>query len=208
MVRKFYEDDELIINKPGTIDPITPKLQHQESIHGEGASIIDGMVIRTTPILEKYSNQVRQFLITKFNILEAELKTQRLASLNEWRYLKLGFNDLVEEPVLPNGIYILTAGLTGSILVRNRNIGLRFVTPLLFGGVATRYYMPGTFANLLKKYDELELENVPDLYTQRQDLIRQLIQWKHDAELLRVKFNDGVIEQVHDLRNKWKDVWN
>ncbi|KAI5968680.1 hypothetical protein CANMA_002116 [Candida margitis] len=208
MARKFYEDDELVINKPGTAEPITAKLQQQESTHGDNASIVNGMVIRTTPVLEKYSNQIREYLITKFNIFEAELETQKSASANEWRHVKSAFNSIVKEPVLPNGIYILTAGLTGSILARNRNIGLRFVTPLLFGGVATRYFMPVTFNNLSQKYNELEADNVPDLHIQHQELIKNLREWRHDAEVSRVKLNDCVIEQVHDLRTKWKDVWN
>ncbi|KAI5955576.1 hypothetical protein KGF57_003709 [Candida theae] len=210
MGRNFYnDDDELIINKPGTIDPITAKLQQEESIHGgDNATIIDGMVIRTTPILEKYSNQLRQFAITKFNILEAELATQKSATLNEWHSLQTGFNRLVKEPVLPNAIYILTAGLTGSILARNRNLALRFVTPLVFGGVATSAFMPRTFDNLVREYDEFEVAHVPELYNQRQELIRTLRQWRVDAESQRVKFNDSVIEQVHELRKKWKEVWD
>lgn len=207
MGRHFYEDDELIVNKPGTIDPITSKLKQQESIHGENASIVDGMVIRTTPNLEKYSNKFRQFIISKFNVFEAELQTQKLAGFNEWQNLKSNFNSIVKEPVLPNAIYILTAGLTGSILVCNRNIAVRFVTPLVFGGVATQYFMPRTFDNLMNQYDEFEVENVPEVFARRQELLRQLRQWRHDANVSRLQFNDCVIEQVHDLRMKWKDVW-
>ncbi|KAG5421234.1 hypothetical protein I9W82_000324 [Candida metapsilosis] len=210
MTRHFYEDDDnFITNKPGTTDPITPKLQSQESIHGgENATIIDGMVIRTTPILEKYTNSIRQYLITKFNIFEAELETQKSAGMNEWRDLKAEFNSIVNEPILPNSIYILTAGLTGSIIVRNRNIGLRLITPLVFGGCALKYFMPRTFGNLSKEYNEFEMKTVPDVYKQRQELIGQLRYWRSEAEVQRVKVNDCVIEQVHDLRKKWSQVWD
>ena len=53
-------------------------------------------------------------------------------------------------------IYILTLTLTGSIFVRQRNIGIRFITPILFGGLSLKYFMPRTFEAISEKYDNVE----------------------------------------------------
>ncbi|KAI5963667.1 uncharacterized protein KGF55_002547 [Candida pseudojiufengensis] len=200
--RSFYSENyEEITPKPGTIIPISKKLAREESSHGEYEEI-DGMIIRSTPNLEKFSNSLRNSFINKFQIAEYELKNLKHAFNNEIRNAEYNYNKIVVERLLPNLIYILTFTLTGSILVRNRNIGLRFFTPIIFGGIATSYYMPKTFQNLNYEVSNLEKQYIPELHKSRIDLNKDLQKWDSEFQKSRVKFNDDVIRNVHYWRKE------
>jgi organizing structure protein 2 len=61
------------------------------------------------------------------------------------------------EKVLPGGIYVLVAAMAGSILSRNRNILIRFVTPVITGVTAAHYVVPRTtenVGNLIWRWEE------------------------------------------------------
>ncbi|KAK6443656.1 hypothetical protein LTR95_000483 [Oleoguttula sp. CCFEE 5521] len=60
------------------------------------------------------------------------------------------------EKLLPGGIYVLVAAMAGSIVSRNRNIALRFITPIITGVVTANYVIPRTtenVGNLIWKYE-------------------------------------------------------
>lgn len=175
--RSFYADDEDVITKPGFNSKITEELKEKESAHGN-ISFIEGMGIRTVPILEKYSNKFRLFLHDKLQLYSAELDTQKTAASNEWNTVKAQYNQVIAEPVLPSLIYILTASLTGSILVNRRSLPVRFITPLVFGGVAFNYFMPKSYNNAQNKLIGLEKSNYPDVYKQQNELIDQFNEYK------------------------------
>lgn len=52
------------------------------------------------------------------------------------------------EKLLPGSIYVLVAAMAGSIVSRNRNILIRFVTPLATGITAAHYIVPRTTQNV------------------------------------------------------------
>lgn len=52
------------------------------------------------------------------------------------------------EKLLPGGIYVLVAAMAGSIVSRNRNILIRFVTPIVTGVTAAHYVVPRTTQNV------------------------------------------------------------
>jgi organizing structure protein 2 len=61
------------------------------------------------------------------------------------------------EKLLPGGIYVLVAAMAGSILSRNRNILIRFVTPVVTGVTAAHYVVPRTtenVGNLIWRWEE------------------------------------------------------
>jgi organizing structure protein 2 len=61
------------------------------------------------------------------------------------------------EKLLPGGIYVLVAAMAGSIISRNRNILIRFVTPLITGVTTAHYVVPRTtenVGNLIWSYEE------------------------------------------------------
>lgn len=61
------------------------------------------------------------------------------------------------ERLLPGGIYVLVAAMAGSIISRNRNILIRFATPILTGVATANYVVPRTtenVGNLIWRYEE------------------------------------------------------
>lgn len=61
------------------------------------------------------------------------------------------------EKLLPGGIYVLVAAMAGSIISRNRNILVRFVTPIITGVTTANYVVPRTtqnVGNLVWSYEE------------------------------------------------------
>lgn len=97
--------------------------------------------------------------------------------------------------------------LTGSIFVRQRNIVIRFITPIMFGGLSLKYFMPNTFKAIIGKYDNVEKENLPQLYEQRQELTKNLKQLKNDMDQGLENAQVGVYQAVHDFRKLVKEKW-
>ena len=61
------------------------------------------------------------------------------------------------EKLLPGGIYVLVAAMAGSIISRNRNILIRFATPIVTGVTTAHYVVPHTTRNvgsLIWTYEE------------------------------------------------------
>lgn len=200
--RTFYEDDQLIINKPGYNTEIQDTLKEQESAHGN-ISFIHGMGVRTTPYLEQYVNKFRLYLHDKLAVYEAELGTQKTAFINEVNSIARSIEATIKEPVLPGLIYILTATLTGSILVNRRSLPIRFITPLVFGAGATSYFMPSTYETISDKYSKYEKEQFPEFHQQKHELL------VNNYEKFSREFNTRVHEAngqlklgVHDARKK------
>ena len=52
------------------------------------------------------------------------------------------------EHLLPGSIYVLVAAMAGSIISRNRNILIRFVTPIITGVATANYVVPRTTQNV------------------------------------------------------------
>lgn len=52
------------------------------------------------------------------------------------------------ERLLPGGIYVLVAAMAGSIISRNRNLLIRFVTPIITGVTTANYVIPRTTENV------------------------------------------------------------
>ncbi|ODV77928.1 uncharacterized protein CANTADRAFT_23045 [Suhomyces tanzawaensis NRRL Y-17324] len=181
MARSFYEDDELVINKPGYNVEISLELKEQESLHGP-ISFIQGMGIRSTPYLESWVNKARLFVHSKAAIYEAELGTQKSAFLNEVDTLKSEVKATIKEPVLPGLIYILTATLTGSILVGRKSLPLRFVSPVVFASVSTSYFMPNTWESLTNKYLHFEHQKAPELTEKRHQVVSAYQSTKQDVD--------------------------
>lgn len=161
--RLFYEDDDVVITKPGFNVEISDELKQEESSHGN-ISFIKGMGIRTAPILEQYFNKARLVLHENVSYFGAELGTQKSAINNEYNNIKGEINSVIREPVLPNLIYILTTTLTGSILVNRRSLPVRFITPVAFAGIAFNYFMPRSYNEVTKKFTAYEKENFPEIY--------------------------------------------
>ncbi|KAH9829772.1 Component of the MICOS complex [Teratosphaeria destructans] len=61
------------------------------------------------------------------------------------------------EKLMPGSIYVLVAAMAGSIISRNRNILIRFVTPIVTGVTTAHYVIPRTtenVSNLVWEYEK------------------------------------------------------
>lgn len=200
-MRSFYEDDDNVVNTPGLDTKIPSKLQKEESLHG--ADIIRGMAVRTTPVLEKYANDIRHWVFDKYQVYGAELETQRSLLNNEWTSLKSEVNSLIADPVLPQGIYILTASLTGSILVNRKLLPVRFLTPLVVGLAATAYWMPNTFNNITAKLGHFEQQYAPQAYQEQQKFFKENLANLDDEFKRGLRYANGSLQMtIHDARLK------
>lgn len=205
--RLFYEDDEQVINKPGTVTEITKNLKEQESSHGN-ISFVEGMGIRSTSFLEEKFRCLRKELYDKLSVCESELGTQKSSLLNEYNTLRNHVEEVISEPVLPNLIYILTSTLTGSILVNRRALPLRFATPLLFGGASLWYFMPKTYDNLAQKYCKFEEEKFPEFHKQKHEVLyNSYAEYKSKTKELTEETNSSIQKSVHNLRVFLKDTF-
>lgn len=73
-----------------------------------------------------------------------------------------------DEPLTPGIIYVLIAGLTGSVITRNRSFPLRWLAPPLFTVAAAPYFLPKTSHNIRAYLSDLEDKHFPELAA-RQD---------------------------------------
>ncbi|EAZ62862.2 predicted protein [Scheffersomyces stipitis CBS 6054] len=205
--RSFYEDDELVVSKPGFNAEISPALKEKESAHGN-ISFVEGMGVRTTPFLEQYSNKLRLWLHDKVSIYGAEVDTQKTAFLNEVSTVSNGVKSTIHEPVLPNLVYILTISLTGSILASRRSLPVRFATPLVFGGFALNHYMPKTFDTIVSNYENYEKSQFPEFNKQKQELVfDNYNNIKKQVDVSISEANVTLQKSVHEARKYLCDIF-
>lgn len=67
-----------------------------------------------------------------------------------------------DEPLNPGIIYVLVAGLTGSVLTRTRSFPVRFLAPPLFTLAALPYFLPKTSHNLRAYLSDVEDRVAPE----------------------------------------------
>lgn len=68
-----------------------------------------------------------------------------------------------DEELMPNLVYVLIGGFTGSILSRRHNILMRTITPVLGAGLAMKYFLPNTWSNVTTQFTRYEKKNLPKL---------------------------------------------
>ncbi|WVR06960.1 hypothetical protein IAU60_003996 [Kwoniella sp. DSM 27419] len=66
-----------------------------------------------------------------------------------------------DESLTPGLIYVLIAGLSGSVLSRTRSLPVRFLAPPLFTLLAAPYFLPKTSHNIRKYLSDIEDRNFP-----------------------------------------------
>lgn len=159
--RSFYEDEKDVVPLPGTIIPSTDA---EVEILGPRL-VVNGVTVRSASALESALRSVRESLYGaytstqeylndgKAKIYEAERKvTGTVSSLHNKR-----------EDLLPNAIYIVIGGLSGTILARRRGILARAFLPVAFGLASFKYFLPETFANTTGFAWKVEQRTVPEL---------------------------------------------
>lgn len=206
--RNFYEDDEVSSTTPGLNEQMSKELEKKESIQlSEDVSIFNGMTIRAPEFANKYLKDARLFLYKQLVLVENELSTTKTAINNEYADLKYQYHQMVEEPLLPNLIYILTGSLTGSIIVRNRLLPIRFITPLIFGTAVFALSMPKTFDNTLTLLSQYE-QKWPELYETHR-LVNALTRDYYQQSIdYKTKLDNDLVYQVGKARKYLTDLVN
>lgn len=205
--RNFYEDDKLIETTPGKNIEIKDELKKKESSHGN-ISFVRGMGIRTTESLELSFHKLRQQLNYYLSVYSAEFSTQQSSLANEYENIKTKVTDTIKEPLLPSSIYILTAALSGSIFSSTRSIPVRFVAPVLFGGVAFSYFMPYSCKEMQGKLLESEKKYIPEVFSWQDEYIQKASQLKERAFKKSQEWNQELIRGVHQFRVIIGDIFS
>ncbi|KAK4188384.1 micos subunit MIC26 [Podospora australis] len=101
------------------------------------------------------------------------------------------------EKLMPGLIYVLVAGMAGTIVARNRNILLRGVTPLALGLTAAYTVLPITMGNVgeLAWHYEKKFPAVADAHLKTREGIEKSVYFaKVHADLAQRKVHEGVTE--------------
>lgn len=205
MARSFYEDDELVVTKPGYVDEISKKLESKETLNN--VTYVKGMAIRSPPYLEEQLNKIRLYTHSKLSIVEAELNTAVSATKNEINNVSQCIDSMIKDPVLPNIIFILTATLSGSILVNRRSLPLRFLSPTVFGILSFSYFMPSSYNEVKSRITAYESEKCPELYQQQSQFFKELENQRKELNFKINNLNEDLASQIHEARYKLNDLF-
>ncbi|CDS13548.1 hypothetical protein LRAMOSA05724 [Lichtheimia ramosa] len=122
-----------------------------------------------------------------------EGKTHVSSLHKEWKQFEQCVKNTVkqtidkDEEILPNGLYVGVAALAGTILARNRNIVIRFVTSTALAVGTAHYLLPKTTHNVA-----VQLEKVESKYPELQSAHKSLNDAINDAR----KQVDGLIGEA------------
>lgn len=209
MGRSFYKDEEDQYSTPGL-----PTVSHIKNEANELTTATEadikinkfGNLITTSPALESFVSKIRETTTSYYNIINEkfEFYTSTAGShLEMTKYKILDFKG-EHEDLLPNGCTVLTATLVGSIVSRNRSLPIRFVTPILFGGIALKYVLPETYANVSNGFQHvgLSLENkyFPEFKQTREDNLKKFDQFMDSACALKQNSWNGLVSCVSTTR--------
>ncbi|KAH3668762.1 hypothetical protein OGAPHI_002517 [Ogataea philodendri] len=203
MARSFYSDQEEVLPTPGVNQAISKDLKKKEdTLHDPHKKLVEGKVITVNSTLENYAKKARQYALQKLEIFEAEYNNLHAAYLNEKRNFLDKYHQLVVEPVLPSGLYVLTAMLTGSIIVRTRSLPTRFVTPVVFGLASFSYLMPQTSSNTFNWLDAIKREQLPETSKQLDEAKLQVSKLASDIDQTRAQWRQQLTDSVRCVRKE------
>lgn len=209
--KAVYDDDVSPVKPlPGTTEPSTRAENGVTRVETRFGELLDvetisdkdnGVVVHVSKVLSSYVEVARQYLNTGVDettrisgdLFERFIRDERgaaktIASLKD-----------EHEDVLPAAIYVLIAGLTGSILSRRRNILFRGLAPIIFGTGAFAYLLPRTFDNTRSLAWKLEKEQVPELAEKQIEAQKQVTDLQKKAQDI---YDDGEKE----VQKGWKST--
>jgi len=127
--------------QPSIYDPPQPIV-----ILIEHPSRLETVIAKTTKLLEDTTTKTQEEI--------HRLTDKWIGVENE---VKATVRQTVEptEPILAGSIYTAVATLAGTIVVRNRGIVLRTLTPLAFATAGFAYFLPVTSRNLVRRVEAL-----------------------------------------------------
>ncbi|ODQ67705.1 hypothetical protein NADFUDRAFT_48380 [Nadsonia fulvescens var. elongata DSM 6958] len=207
--KSIYDDDvsETVTPIAGTSIPTSaPVTNPTESVEDNNTSFIPtetigGVHINTVPQLESYIKSAREWTVKRFTSAEDKVDSTFEKYLSTEKKVTKTILDLKDpkEETLAGGVYVLVSTLSGSILARNRSFPIRFLTPLIFGIGAFRFFLPGTYANtgkLIWRYEQ-EYPEIVQAHTTTKESIEKLV---NNVEKSSEQVNEALENGVRQTR--------
>ncbi|GMM28182.1 Mic26 protein [Martiniozyma asiatica (nom. inval.)] len=142
-------------------EPQLPKLAASEQT---AESFLAPHIRSAREELESYFEKSKQLYISqsdKYYSTEREV-TSTLSSLHDKR-----------ETLFPNGLYVLTGFLFGSVVARKRGLFVKTISPVAFGLTSFKIFLPNTFDLTFGFVHQKERENLPDVYNKQVEIINK-----------------------------------
>ena len=109
------------------------------------------------------------------------------------------------EKLLPGGIYVLVAAMAGSIISRNRNIFVRFVTPIITGVTTAHYVVLCTtenVGNLVWRWEE-KYPVVRDNHLRVTESVRHIIETGKAHSQMGLAMAEEKVSGVRESVQDW-----
>lgn len=109
------------------------------------------------------------------------------------------------EKLLAGGIYVLVAAMAGSIISRNRNILIRFATPIVTGVTAAHYTVPRTtenVGNLIWSYEE-KYPAIRDNHLRIKDGVKHFIETGKAHSQMGLAMAEDKVSGVRESVEDW-----
>lgn len=199
MPRAFYTEQKDLSQTELDI-PVTH--QHTEAPELLDKQFVDGQKVNRASFLESKLQTVRESLYQDVTIAGAEWNNVKAATANEWNNLINTVTSVYDprDKFLPNFNYALTIMLSGSILANRSSLPVRFLTPVVFGATAFKFFLPGTFDNTTNAVKNWEAREHPELLGFQRSLKAGVTDVETTLSLWRAQGEQQLIDWVHQLR--------
>lgn len=206
MGRSFYGNDEDLTTKPGVNKEISTELQKKETPNGN-VSFIEGMGVRSTPLLETQFNNIRSFFHEKLNIAEAEIGTQISAASNELRTFWDKGNSLIKDD-RSKFLDVSIATVVAAAIVGRRPAPVRWLVIPAVLALTFRYTMPLTYEVSKERMLSWQKEQFPDFYSQQESLLQSSGDVILEIRKLQESMKLDLQETIHNTRKVLAESWN
>lgn len=202
--RRFYEDESSVVPVPGTV---TPAAGTEVEALGP-TKLVDGTSVRTSQSLESFFASSRSALSRWYTGAQAYINDGYTKYYETERRVTSTVSDLhhKQEDLLPNGIYVVIAALSGNILARQRGIVAKAVYPVALGLASFKYFLPQTFANTTGFAWTLEKRFIPQVADTQEQSLKKADELLHKLEATSASSQQKVQSSVQSLRQKIADV--
>lgn len=214
--KPVYDDDVTEIKNPlpGTVLPakeVDNSLSKTEAKLEQALDLqaqkVSGFRIQVPEALNTYVHASRDFV----NDVTTKVEAKSSDLFNRYIQGERGIAQTIaglkaqNEDVLPNAIYILIGGLSGSIFARRSNVLVRGLAPVVVGFGAFAYFMPQTFENTRALAWREEKQRLPQLAEAHAAADKQVTELKNSAIEAANKGESKLRAGVNKARKVFKD---
>lgn len=170
--RRFYEDEKDLepavgtpnqTSEPAPAAPVTPSPQ----------KLVNGVLISSPSTIEAGFRSIRESIHGVYsNIIHYTDKGYAKYHTTE-RKVSSTVSELHDksEDLMPNAVYIFIAGLSGTIMARQRGLFAKATFPIILGIGSFKYFLPNTFASTFNFIWKLEQQKIPEIAKRQESLV-------------------------------------